>query len=219
MLDPILFTSSGLSKSMSKTFHRWRFLHYKSCTKCLRILRYKRYKQGNERVFENTLLAHPTTGGGRELEKEYGRDLETKNINNEGKFCLVLLPLSEKSNELVTATSITPSCSTKSLGSTFSFWQAYFTYIILASSTVSSFNFIFDRPTSIILYLLHQETISFHSAKIPINIFGQTLPKVELMMSTAPVMPKNSWIVTIMKIAQAKTRTYESRRINLMTDE
>ena len=29
-----------------------------------------------EQIFNFTLLAQPTTGGGRELEKEYGRDLE-----------------------------------------------------------------------------------------------------------------------------------------------
>ena len=54
--------------------------------------------------------------------------------------------------------------------------------------------------------LLHQDSNSLYSlsSNIPNNVFDPTLPNVELMISTAPVMPKNSWIKTVVKIAQVK---------------
>ena len=69
----------------------------------------------------------------------------------------------------------------------FSFWQADITDFIIAPSYASSLYFLIDEPSSMILYLLHQDSNSLYSlsSNIPNNVFDPTFPNVELMISTA----------------------------------
>ena len=62
------------------------------------------------------MLAHPTTGGGKEFEKEYGRDLmkDWELIRFLVKVFLAK-PLSENPDKLFTATGVAPRCTTKGL--------------------------------------------------------------------------------------------------------